>query len=114
MSDGLHHGETGGLKNVDGINDVRVHDPHADVPGHAQELRIQLFPLLYAQKFAIPQPLQTAPARQHDSRGHDGTGQRPAAGLIHPGHAPIPACSRFRLEGVVGLYRHELALKRRL
>jgi len=108
MPNRLTHGETGGLKDVQGIDYLRIHDADTDIHRHREKVRVQTVALLLAQEFRILQPFHAAPAGQDHRHCHNRTGQRAPSGLIHTRHAPKPARPRLTLERVIGIQRHVL------
>src|SRR3990170_5018937 len=70
---------------------------HRDRQGPVPDPGRSLAALLRGQELRVLDPLEVEVIREDDRRGHQRAGQRPAAGLVHPGQRPEAALTELAL-----------------
>jgi len=83
----LQHGHPGRLQDVDAVDRDVIDDADADRDRARHDDVVELGAPLRREELGIGQALDAAIGIDDDGRRDDRPGQRPAAGLVHPGHA---------------------------
>ena len=108
MKQGLLHGPTRGLPDIDRINDLCVYDAHTKAERHVHDQGIERLPLSLVQSLRVAKPDKPATAPwKDDGSCDDRSGKRSASDFVQASYAPESPNPRFAFEEFVGRQWHE-------
>jgi hypothetical protein len=99
LEQGLFHGTTCGLPDIDRINDLCVYDSHTKAERHIPDQVIESLPLSLVQPLRVTKPDErTAAPRKDDRSCDDRSRKRSAPDFVQASYTPKPSNPRFVLE----------------
>jgi hypothetical protein len=108
LEQGLLHGPTRGLPDIDRINDLCVYDAHTKTERHIHDQGIERLPLSLVQSLRVAKPDKRATAPwKDDGSCDDRSGKRSASDFVQASYAPESPNPRFAFEEFVGRQWHE-------